>query len=344
VNRVSLHDLAPAQPASPDEVLRGLRSPQKELPCKLLYDEVGSELFEQICALDEYYPTRTELRIMRQAAAEMAARLGPECLLIEYGSGSSTKTRLLLDRLERPAGYVPIDVSRELLRQSAAALADAYPGLQVAPVCADYTADFAIPPTARPAARRVAYYPGSTIGNFVPDEARRFLATVAAVCGPGGGLLIGVDLKKDPLVLHRAYNDALGVTAAFNLNILRRLNRELQANFALDQFRHYAFYNPVFARVEMHLVSLSNQVVRVAGVDVPFERGESIWTEASYKYNPWEFADLAASAGWRVEQVWIDDRGFFSVQYLTPVPGHPSDPRGSLGTPPATSRAPSGRR
>jgi dimethylhistidine N-methyltransferase len=330
MNGVSLHDLAPAQAAARDEVLRGLRSPQKELPCKLFYDEVGSQLFEQICALDEYYPTRLEMRIMRAAARDMAARLGPECLLIEYGSGSSTKTRLLLDHLERPAGYVPIDVSRELLRQSAAALADAYPELQILPVCADYTANLAIPPTARSALRRAAYYPGSTIGNFVPDDARRFLAKIAEVCGGGGGLLVGVDLKKDPLVLHRAYNDALGVTAAFNLNILKRLNRELQANFALDQFRHYAFYNPVFARVEMHLVSLSDQMVRVAGFDIPFERGESIWTEASYKYNPWEFAELAASAGWRVEHVWKDDRGFFSVQYLTAAP--------------ATSRAPSGRR
>jgi dimethylhistidine N-methyltransferase len=326
MNGVSLHDVAPAQAAAQDEVLRGLRSPQKELPCKLFYDEVGSQLFEQICDLDEYYPTRLELRIMRAAASDMAARLGPECLLIEYGSGSSTKSRLLLNELERPVGYVPIDVSREQLRQSAQALADAYPGLQILPVCADYTANVAIPPSARSAARRAAYYPGSTIGNFVPNDARRFLSKIAEVCGPDGALLVGVDLKKDPLVLHRAYNDALGVTAAFNLNILRRLNRELQANFALDQFRHYAFYNPVFARMEMHLVSLSNQVVRVAGFDIAFERGESIWTEASYKYNPWEFAELAASAGWRVEHVWKDDRGFFSVQYLTVAP--------------ATSRAP----
>ena len=316
MNGVSLHDLAPNQAASLDEVVRGLRSPQKELPCKLFYDEVGSDLFEQITQLDEYYPTRAEARIMREAGAEIAALLGPDVLLIEYGSGSSTKTRILLDCLERPAGYVPIDISREQLRRSADKLAEAYPRLRVEPVCADYTAPFDVPDFGGQSVRRVAYYPGSTIGNFVPEDARRFLARIADVCGSDGGLVIGVDLKKDPLMLHRAYNDALGITAAFNLNILRRLNRELGADFALDQFRHYAFYNPVFARVEMHLVSLVEQVVHVGKVRIRFERGESIWTEGFYKYNVHEFAQLAAAAGWRVEQVWTDDRMLFSVQYL----------------------------
>jgi dimethylhistidine N-methyltransferase len=316
VNNVSLHDLAFAARASREEVLRGLRSPQKELPCKLLYDELGSQLFEQICALDEYYPTRAELRIMRASAAQMAARIGPKCVLIEYGSGSSTKTPLLLDRLDRPVAYVPVDISREVLQESAAAIASRYPHLEVLPICADYTRGVRVPATRSAAARRVAYYPGSTLGNFVPEDAKRFLATIGEVCGPGGGLLIGTDQKKDPLMLHRAYNDALGITANFNLNILRRLNRELGANFDLDRFRHYAFYNPVFARVEMHLVSLIAQVVRVADVDIRFERGESIWTEASYKYNQDEFAALAAAAGWRVEQMWTDDRSLFSVEYL----------------------------
>jgi dimethylhistidine N-methyltransferase len=317
MNGISLHDLRPGQAASLAEVLRGLRSPQKELPCKLFYDELGSQLFEQITALDEYYPTRAELRIMRAAGADIAAQLGPDCLVLEYGSGSSVKTRILLDHLERPAGYVPIDISRELLGQSAEALVEAYPTLRVFPVCADYTAPFQLPKTLPPAGRRVAYYPGSTIGNFVPEDARRFLLAIAQVCGRDAGLLIGVDLKKDPLMLHRAYNDALGITASFNLNILTRLNRELGANFALDQFRHYAFYNPVFARVEMHLVSLIEQVVRIQNASFHFDRGESIWTEASYKYTPREFATLAAGAGWRVEQVWTDDRGLFSVQYLS---------------------------
>lgn len=316
MNNVSLHDLAPSARAAREEVLRGLRSPQKELPCKLLYDEAGSQLFEQICALDEYYPTRAELRIMRAAAPEMAACIGPECLLIEYGSGSSTKTPLLLDELERPVGYVPIDISREVLHASAAALAARYPRLEVLPVCADYTQRVGLPTTRKAARRKVAYYPGSTLGNFVPEDAKRFLATIGEVCGRGGGLLLGVDLKKDPLMLHRAYNDALGITADFNLNILTRLNRELGANFRIDRFRHYAFYNPVFARVEMHLVSLVPQAVRVAGVDITFERGESIWTEASYKYTQDEFAGLAAAGGWRVDHAWTDDRNLFSVEYL----------------------------
>ena len=317
MNGISLHDLSPTQAASVAEVLRGLQSPQKELPCKLLYDEIGAQFFEQITALDEYYPTRAELRIMRAAATDIAARLGPECLLIEYGSGSSLKTRILLDHVQRPAGYVPIDISREQLQQAATTLARSYPWLPILPVCADYTATFELPTGLPPCTRRVAYYPGSTIGNFVPEDARRFLTRIAEISGRNGGLLIGVDLKKDPLMLHRAYNDALGVTAAFNLNILVRLNRELGANFALDQFRHYAFYNPVFARVEMHLVSLTEQMVRVGPANIHFDRGESIWTEASYKYNPGEFAVLAARAGWRVDQVWTDDRGLFSVQYLT---------------------------
>jgi dimethylhistidine N-methyltransferase len=316
VNNVSLHDLASAATASREEVLRGLRSPQKELPCKLFYDEIGSQLFEQICALDEYYPTRVELRIMRASAAQMAARIGPNCVLIEYGSGSSTKTRLLLDRLEQPVAYVPIDISREVLQESASAIADRYPRLQVLPICGDYTRQVELPAALPAGARRVAYYPGSTLGNFVPEDARRFLTRIGEMCGPGGGLLIGTDQKKDPLMLHRAYNDALGITADFNLNILRRLNRELRANFVLDRFRHYAFYNPVFARVEMHLVSLTAQDVRVADVDIHFERGESIWTEASYKYNQDEFVKLAMSADWRVERWWTDDRSLFSVEYL----------------------------
>lgn len=317
MNRISLHDLSSGQTASVDEVLRGLRSPQKELPCKLFYDARGSQLFDQITALDEYYPTRAEQRIMRAAGEEMADAVGPDCLLIEYGSGSSQKTRILLDHLQAPAGYVPIDISREQLRESAAALAGSYPELQIVPVCADYTTNLRLPAQMPAARRRVAYYPGSTIGNFVPEDARRFLVRIAEMCGRDGGLLVGVDLKKDPLMLHRAYNDTLGVTAAFNMNILTRLNHDLGANFVTDQFRHYAFYNPVFARMEMHLVSLVEQVVRIHEVTIHFDRGESIWTEASYKYNPPEFAALAAGAGWRVDQMWTDDRGLFSVQYLT---------------------------
>jgi dimethylhistidine N-methyltransferase len=298
------------------EVVRGLQQPQKSLPCKLFYDERGSRLFDRITELDEYYPTRTELAIMEQHVGEMTTLLGSGCLLVEYGSGSSTKTRLLLDRLEAPAGYVPIDISAEHLARSAAALTAEYPHLEVLPVCADYTRPFDLPTPSRPAARSAVYFPGSTIGNFEPEAARRFLAGAAGLAGPKGALLIGVDLKKDPQLLHDAYNDRLGVTAQFNLNILAHLNAAIR----LDAFRHYAFYNPTFGRIEMHLVSLEDQQIRLGGGAILFRAGESIWTESSYKYRPDEFEALAAAAGWRVECVWTDPRALFSVQYLTVRP------------------------
>ena len=244
-------------------MLQGLQDARKELPSKYFYDDVGSQLFEQICELDEYYLTRTELGIMQERMAEIVALLGPNCLLIEYGSGSSTKIRMLLDALQDPAGYVPIDIAKEQLR-SAAALALAYPELEVLPVCADYTSDFALPLPRKPVLRRVAYFPGSTIGNFDREPARHFLHQIARVC-QGGGLLIGVDLKKDFNILHRAYNDSQGVTAQFNKHLLVRMNQELDANFQLNQFGHYAFYNPGQSRIEMHLVSLKNQTVRIRG-------------------------------------------------------------------------------
>jgi dimethylhistidine N-methyltransferase len=315
--QLRLADFEPKLGSFREEVLCGLRKRQKELPSKFFYDERGSELFEQISTLDEYYLTRTELGIMRDHARAMAEVLGQQVLLIEYGSGSSTKTRLLLDHLLQPAAYVPIDISKEHLIQAAMALAAAYPALEVLPVCADYTTDFPLPAPTIPAARRVVYYPGSTIGNFDREPALRFLRHIAQVCGPGGGLLIGVDLSKDPVKLHHAYNDWEGITAAFNLNLLARINRELGADFPLDRFRHYAFYNPREGRVEMHLVSLDNQTAHVGDAAFSFEIGESIWTESSYKYRLAEFADLAGAAGFAVEQVWMDPQGLFSVQYLT---------------------------
>lgn len=317
--RLRLTYFAPKPGSFRDEVLGGLRKPQKELPSKFLYDERGSQLFEQISALDEYYLTRTELGIMRDHAGEMATLLGPQCLLVEYGSGSSTKTRLLLNHLLQPAAYVPIDISKEHLIQAATALATEYPDLEVLPVCADYTTNFALPTPSRPAARRVVYYPGSTIGNFDREPAVRFLEHIAHVCGQGGGLLIGVDLSKDPVKLHHAYNDWEGVTAAFNLNLLARINRELGADFPLDRFRHYAFYNPREGRVEMHLVSVANQTVHIGDAAFSFEIGESIWTESSYKYRLAEFARMAGAAGFAVKQVWTDPQELFSVQYLTVV-------------------------
>lgn len=312
-----LHDFRPREDRFLAEVLEGLRQPRKELPCKYLYDERGSRLFDEICDLPEYYPTRTELAIMRRHAPDMADALGPGCLLVEYGSGSSVKTRRLLDHLERPAGYVPIDISGEHLLRAAATLAETYPGLEVLPVCADFTGYYEVPAPSRPARRNAVYFPGSTIGNFGPSEARDLLGRIASTCGPGGALLIGVDLKKDGSVLEPAYDDAQGVTAAFNLNLLRRINRELGGDFRLDCFRHRAFYNADEGRVEMHLISLAPQTVRVGEAEIPFNEGESIRTECSYKYALEDFGALASAAGFDVAAVWTDEARLFSVQYLT---------------------------
>ncbi len=285
-------------------MLQGLQDARKELPSKYFYDDVGSQLFEQICELDEYYLTRTELAIMQAHMQEIVSLLGPHCLLIEYGSGNSTKVCMLLDALQEPAGYVPIDIAKDQLLRSAAALATAYPALEMLPVCADYTSDFALPSPAKPVSQRIAYFPGSTIGNFDREPATRFLQQIAKAC-QGGGLLIGVDLKKDFNILHRAYNDSQGVTAQFNKHLLVRMNQELDANFQLHQFGHYAFYNPGQSRIEKS--------------EIAFKLGESIWTESSYKYTLEEFAQLAATAGFAVEQVWTDPRQLFSVQYLKVV-------------------------
>ena len=252
------------------DVVRGLSAPKKELPCKYFYDEVGSALFEQITELDEYYPTSTELAIMERHAAEMAGLLGPRCLLIEYGSGSSVKTRRLLDHLRDPAGYVPIDVSADYLHSSAQALGEEYPDLEVQPLCADFTRPLGLPMCRKRAARRVVYFPGSTLGNFTPEAALALLRRTAGLCGRGGGLLLGIDMRKDPRVIEAAYNDRRGVTAAFNRNILARINRELGADFDVEQFAHRAFYNVAQGRIEMHLVSRRDQVVRVGGVPFVF--------------------------------------------------------------------------
>jgi dimethylhistidine N-methyltransferase len=299
------------------EVLSGLSQPDKRLPCKYFYDEAGGQLFERICALDEYYPTRCELAILERHANSMAERIGAGAALIEYGSGSSRKTRLLLDQLIRPAAYVPVDINGQQLLHTARALGQAYPNLLVRPVEADFARPFALPPLRRKATRRVVYFSGSTIGNFEPDAARDLFASIAALVGPGGGLLIGVDLKKDPAILRAAYNDRLGVTAAFNLNLLTRINRELNADFAVDRFHHYAFYNPTLNRIEMHLVSQMSQIVRVEESSFPLVEGESICTEYSYKFNLEDCRSLAHDAGLRLRETWLDEREWFSVQYWT---------------------------
>jgi dimethylhistidine N-methyltransferase len=302
-----------------EDALAGLASRPKTLPCKYFYDAEGSKLFEQICELPEYYPTRTELSILRAHAGEMAACLGAGALLVEYGSGSSTKTRLLLERLERPAAYVPIDVSREHLLAAAFALEADYPELEVLPVCADFTAPVRLPRTRRAPRRRAVYFPGSTLGNFEPAAAVALMAGVARLVGRRGAFLVGVDLRKHPRVLERAYDDAAGVTAAFNQNLLARMNRELGADFDLARFAHRAAWAPGPGRIEMHLVSTVAQLVHVAGVPVRFARGETICTEHSHKYTLPGFAALARRAGLAVRRVWTDRAGWFSVQYLEPV-------------------------
>ena len=299
------------------DVLAGLTRPRKRIPPKYFYDAAGSRLFDRITELEEYYPTRTELEILRRHAGDMAARLGPGCLLVELGGGSLVKVPLLLDRLDRPAGFVPVDVSGEHLRAAAAELGRAYPGLEVLPVVADFTTDFPLSTPARKPARRAVFFPGSTIGNFDPPEAAGLLRRIARMVGPGGGLILGADLRKDPAVIEAAYNDSRGVTAAFNLNLLVRINRELGADFDPTAFAHRAVYNTPRGRIEMYLVSLTDQRVRVSGTEVRFWAGEGIHTENSYKYDPDDLARQAAGCGLRVDALWTDPRRYFGVLYLT---------------------------
>jgi len=316
VERTASYDFKPGLESFLAEVLIGLRKPQKELPSKYFYDERGSQLFEGICELKEYYITGIEASIMRSHIEEIVELIGPHVLVIEHGCGNCEKVRFLMDHLHDPVAFIPIDISQEQLVQVAKELDSIFPQLQVLPVCADYTSNFELPIPKRESKRTVVYFPGSTIGNFDPMPARHFLEHVANLCGSDGALLTGVDLKKDPAVLHDAYNDSEGVTAAFNLNLLERINRELGCDFQLDAFEHYAFYNPRESRVEMHLISQKNQAVQVDGETISFTRGESIWTESSYKYDLDEFEQIAAVAGFRVERVWVDERRWFSVQYL----------------------------
>lgn len=313
---VSLHDLEPSTDSNRDEVIAGLRQSPKRLPCKLFYDERGSELFEEICQLDEYYLTRTELSIMDDHAAAMAARIGSSAVLIELGSGASVKTRILLDHLRSPAAYVPVDISRDHLQQTAAALKDDYPELHVAPVCADFTSRVELPDVLAVSSPRVVYFPGSTIGNFPPREAIALLRNIRQLSSVDGGLLIGFDRQKEVAVLEAAYNDVHGVTAQFNLNILRRINRELDADFDEDAFEHRAFYNRELGRMEIYLVSRREQQVRVGDEEFKFAAGEAICTEYSYKFSLDGFQRLAEEAGFRVDQCWSDQNEMFSVVYL----------------------------
>ncbi len=298
------------------DVLDGLTASPKTLPCRYLYDAEGSRLFERICELEEYYPTRTEIQILHDHIQEICALCGPECLLLELGSGSSTKTRLLLNGLSDLVGYVPIDIAEAQLQEAASTLRADYPELEILPICGDYHKFPALPETSRVPARRVTFFPGSTIGNFAPPTAREFLARLAVNSQPGDALLVGVDLQKPRRILEEAYNDSLGVTAAFNLNLLRRINRELGANFDLVQFRHQAIYNYELACIEMHLVSLRLQTVQCGGESFPFDKGEYIISEHSYKYTLLDFTSMALDAGYKVIRAWTDPRHWFAVIYL----------------------------
>ncbi len=298
------------------EVLNGLRKTQKELPCKYFYDEHGSMLFDRICTLNEYYIPRIETAIMEAYIAEITELLGVNINLIEYGSGSSNKTRILLDNLHNIDTYMPIDICEEQLLSSKEELKTLYPDLNIHSICADYTNSLELPELEHTNKRKIVYFPGSSIGNFDPPRAKQFLEHIANVCGPDGGLLIGVDLKKDPDVLYRAYNDSQGITAAFNLNILKRINRELGCDFQVESFAHYAFYNTYQGRIEMHLLSLRDQAINLNGVTFTFSDFESIWTESSYKYTVDEFQQIAASAGFKAVKTWKDEKQWFSIQYF----------------------------
>jgi dimethylhistidine N-methyltransferase len=298
-----------------EDVLCGLTASRKTLPPKLFYDDEGARLFEQICTLDEYYLTRTELSILRQSVREIADRVGPRAALVEYGSGAGVKVRLLLDALHAPTAYVPVDISHEQLARVSSELAGDYPGVAIRPLCADYTRPLSLPHLPEHE-RRLAFFPGSTIGNFHPAEAAAFLRRIRRAVGSGGMLLLGVDRRKDAATLNAAYDDRHGITAAFNLNVLRRINRELGADFDLSRFRHTAFFNESAGRVEMHLEATTAHEVDVGGTRVAFTRGETIWTESSYKYDREQLATVTTAAGFEIERLWSDADDRFWVALL----------------------------
>jgi len=312
-----------SEPESSDflnDVIGGLSSNPRTLPCKYFYDERGAGLFQKICELPEYYITRTEIEILDRSRAEIASQLGPNIELIGLGTGAGTKTRILIEALETPAVYIPVDISEKQLRESTALFQKIFPDLEILPVCADYLQRIVLPSPSRNRARKIVYFPGSTIGNFEPAEALEFLHRIANVCRGSGGLLIGVDLKKDRQVLEAAYNDRAGITAQFNLNLVERVNRELGADFDLDQWQHRAIYNSNAGRIEMHLNSEIDQFVHLDQHKFHFRRGDKIITEFSYKYSPEEFAALAGKAGFAFVRMWTDNARLFGLFYLTALP------------------------
>ncbi len=298
------------------DVIAGLSASPRTLPCKYFYDERGAALFQKICELPEYYITRAEIDILDRNRADIASHLGPNIELIGLGTGAGTKTRILIEALESPAVYIPVDISEKQLCESNALFREIFPHLEILPVCADYLQPVVMPSPSRNAVRNIVYFPGSTIGNFEPTEATDFLRRIANVCRENGGLLVGVDLKKGPHILEAAYNDSAGVTAQFNLNLLERISRELGADFDVDQWQHHAIYNSSAGRIEMHLISEIDQFVHVDERKFHFRRGEKIITEFSYKYAPEEFAALASHAGFEFVQMWTDDARLFGVFYF----------------------------
>ncbi len=309
-------ELETARDSFADAVAAGLSSDPKELPCKYFYDQRGSSLFDQICELDEYYLTRTELEITRRYAAEMGEQIGEGAMLVEYGSGSSSKTRLLLDHLPDPAAYVPVDISRKHLLATAEDLRSDYPHIEILPVVADFTKPFALPSPARRPTHAAVYFPGSTIGNLEEHEAVHLLKSIAELCGRGGGLLIGVDLDKDPSVLELAYDDPQGVTSEFNLNLLHRMRDELGAELEVENFEHVARYDATNKRIEIFIRSLCDQHIELGGNRFNLSEGELIHTEYSHKYTIEGFAKIAASAGLTLRKSWTDDDDRFAVLHL----------------------------
>jgi dimethylhistidine N-methyltransferase len=316
-NRTAVLDLEPAKSDFLSEVVDGLSSRPRSLPCKYFYDATGSALFQKICELPEYYPTRAELEILDRYSGEISALIGPGVELIGLGTGAGTKTRILLENLESPVAYMPVDISREQLEESTVWFRKRFADLEVLPVCADYLEPFDLPFPKRTPARKVVYFPGSTIGNFEREAAADFLRRIIRYCGKRGGLLIGVDLQKKRRLLEPAYNDSAGVTAQFNLNLLVRANRELDADFDLKCWQHSAIYNSKEGRIEIYLVSDTDQLVHIQNHEFHFEAGEKILTEYSYKYTPEGFAALARGAGFDFQKMWTDKSRLFGVFYFT---------------------------
>lgn len=314
---VALLDLEPATADFLEQAIAGLSSSPRTLPSKFFYDERGSDLFQAICELPEYYVTRAETEILRQRATDLAASIGANAEIVGFGTGAGVKTRMLLEHLENPIAYVPVDISKQRLTESADALSREMPGLEILPVCADYLQPIKLPKPSRKPDHIAVFFPGSTIGNMEPAMARNFLERVCRLCGKSGGLIIGVDLQKSRTIFEAAYNDSAGVTAAFNLNLLIRVNRELGADFDLASWQHRAIYNRSASRIEMHLISTRRQLVHLGGQEFQFVPNDYIVTEHSYKHTVEGFGALAASAGFQLARVWTDAQKFFAIFHFT---------------------------